>query len=180
MENSRLSPVSFQTAVVGGPDAEAVVAGGKVVIEGLPASAGVRPIAIVAFQLVAKLDLLRRHKAESGVVDLQIVAQRGQVQIRSCRARQVLPAGFAIGEPDLSGIWQVDKNSANTSRILPRISSSASFPSSHGRRPLPGNGQPAHTPASIRPPTACPQAFRYSTGLTRFIRSKSFRSRTWW
>src|SRR5882724_5587865 len=47
-------------AVVTSHDAEAIVAGKKIGIEGLPAIAGVLPIGVVAFQLVAKQYLFRR------------------------------------------------------------------------------------------------------------------------
>src|SRR5437762_3634637 len=69
-------------AVVAGDHAEAVVAWRKIVIECLPPSACVLPITIVAFQLDAKTDLLRRDQAESGIVDFEIANQRGQAQVR--------------------------------------------------------------------------------------------------
>ena len=68
-------------AVIASHHAEAVVAGRKIVIEGLPAIAGVLPIAIPAFQLVAKKHLLRRDEAERRVVDLQIADSGGR---RNC------------------------------------------------------------------------------------------------
>lgn len=69
----------------------------KIVIERLPLIAGVLPVGIMAFQPDAKTYLLRCDEAESGVVNHEIVTQRGQVQVRRCRARQVLPTESAIG-----------------------------------------------------------------------------------
>src|SRR5258708_781061 len=59
-------------AVVAGDHAETVIAWRKIVIERLSFIANVLPVAIAAFQFDAKADLLRRHQAESGIVDLQI------------------------------------------------------------------------------------------------------------
>ena len=69
-------------AVIGCYDAEAVVAWRKIRIERLPFIAHVLPVGIVAFQLDAKTDLLRRDQAEGGVVDLEIASKRGQAQVR--------------------------------------------------------------------------------------------------
>src|SRR6266536_4251428 len=57
-------------AVVARDHAEAVVAGRKIGIEGLPAIAGVLPIAVVTFQHVAKEYLCRRDETEGRIVDL--------------------------------------------------------------------------------------------------------------
>ena len=73
-ERARFVP---HAAVVGCYDAEAVVAGRKIGIERLPAIAGVLPIAIVAFELVAKPHLFRRDEAERCIVDLQIARSAG-------------------------------------------------------------------------------------------------------
>src|SRR5260221_6885782 len=73
-ERSSLVP---HTAVVASHDAEAVLAWRKIGIERLPSVAGLLPIAIQAFQLVAKTYLFRRDQAERRVVDLQIAYQRG-------------------------------------------------------------------------------------------------------
>src|ERR1700691_5295198 len=70
------------SAVIAGGDAKAVIAWRKIVIERLPFIANVLPVGIAAFQLDAKTDLLRRHQAESGVVDLEIANKRGQAQVR--------------------------------------------------------------------------------------------------
>src|SRR5580704_13429432 len=66
------------TAVVAGHHAEAVAAWIEIGIECLPFIDDLLPVAIVAFQLVAKMDLLRRDQAERGVFDLEIANQRGQ------------------------------------------------------------------------------------------------------
>src|SRR6266436_9372165 len=59
-------------AVVTSHDAEAVVAGRKIRVEGLSAIAGVLPIGVVAFQLVTKEYFLRRDQTERRVVYFQI------------------------------------------------------------------------------------------------------------
>src|SRR6266852_9003266 len=92
-ERSGLIP---HTAVVASRNAEAVVAWWQIAIERLPAIADILPIAIPAFQLVTKLDLLRHDEAESGVVDLQIACQRGQAQVRRRVAPRVLPGNVAV------------------------------------------------------------------------------------
>ena len=72
-ERPRLVP---HAAVIAGDDAEAVLAWRKIGVERLPTIAGVLPIAIPAFQLVAKEHLFRRDQAERRIVDLQIAHQR--------------------------------------------------------------------------------------------------------
>src|SRR6266404_900501 len=62
-------------AVIAGDHAETVVARRKIGIEDLPAIAGVLPIAVVAFQLVAKEYFLRRDQTERRVVYFQIARQ---------------------------------------------------------------------------------------------------------
>src|SRR5262249_34880043 len=69
------------TAVIGSAHVESVVARRKIGIERLPPSAGVLPIAVVAFQLVTKTYLLWRGEAERRVVDFQIAYQRRQLHL---------------------------------------------------------------------------------------------------
>src|SRR5215468_560610 len=59
-------------AVVQGDYAEAVIARRKIRIKRLPPIPGLDPVAIVAFELVFELILLRHDKTKGGVVDLKI------------------------------------------------------------------------------------------------------------
>src|SRR6267142_123896 len=68
------------SAVIAGTHAKAVVAWRNIAVVRLPAIAGVLPIAIPAFQLVAEKYLFLRDEAERRIVDLQIAHQRGQRQ----------------------------------------------------------------------------------------------------
>src|SRR6266436_2311727 len=68
-------------AVVTSHDAEAIVAGRKIRIKRLPAITCVLPVAVIAFQLVAKEYLLRRDQTECRVVNLQIAYQRRQTNL---------------------------------------------------------------------------------------------------
>src|ERR1700694_205817 len=81
-EIQKCSSLVPHTVVIAGCDAEAVVAGRRIVIERLPAIADVLPIAIPAIQLNPEMVLLRRYEAESGIVDLQIANERRQPWVR--------------------------------------------------------------------------------------------------
>src|ERR1700730_64645 len=48
----------------------------KIVIERLPTSSGILPIAVPAFQLVLEMHLLRNDKAQSRIVNLEITCKR--------------------------------------------------------------------------------------------------------
>jgi len=65
-------------AVIAGAHAEAVVTRRNIAIVRLPAIAGVLPVALPAFQLVAEEYLLLRDETERRIFDLQIAHQRGQ------------------------------------------------------------------------------------------------------
>src|SRR5579871_677221 len=67
-------------AVVARDDAEAILAGRKVIVEGLTAVADVLPSSIVTFELVAEPHLLGGDEAESGVIDFKITQPRRQAQ----------------------------------------------------------------------------------------------------
>src|ERR1700747_423261 len=62
----------------------------------------------MAFQLVPKTDLLRRDKAESGVLDLQLASQRGQAWVRGRIAGRVIPVFLAVGSDllDVHRRWE--------------------------------------------------------------------------
>ena len=83
-------------AVVARRDAEAVIAGTKIVVERLAARADVLPVTILALELVAEPHLLRRDKTERRVVDLQIARQRGQAEVRICEGIRIV--GLAVGD----------------------------------------------------------------------------------
>src|SRR4029077_3964797 len=76
-------------------DAEAVVARRKIGVERLTAVASVAPIAVPAFQLVAKKDLFRRDEAERGEINLQITNERGQRYASVCSGTRVV--GLPVG-----------------------------------------------------------------------------------
>src|SRR5579862_2696005 len=65
---ARLTP----NATSAGADAEAVVAGRKVVVEYLPSSACVGPLMISPLQHVAEANFFRRRCVNGGIFDLQI------------------------------------------------------------------------------------------------------------
>src|SRR5262249_33675192 len=75
--------------------AKSVLPWRKIGVEGLPAVLDVPPVAIEAFELVAKSDLLRRHEAQCGVIDLQIADAWRQPysSIRVCRRAVCLAVG---------------------------------------------------------------------------------------
>src|SRR5262249_40433134 len=90
-------------AVVAGDHAEPVIAGRKIRVERLPAIADVLPVAIEAFELVAKLILLRGDEAERRVVDLQVAHERWQVRLLSCCGGYVV--ALAVGR-DLLDVYR--------------------------------------------------------------------------
>ena len=53
---------------------------GKVAVESLPSSSGILPIAIIAFQLVLEMHLLRNDKAQSRIVNLEITCKSGKTK----------------------------------------------------------------------------------------------------
>src|SRR5262249_38753750 len=82
------------SAVVAGDHAEAIVTRWEVAVERPPPVAGVLPVAIPAFQLVTKEDLLGRDQAWRGVVDLEVPNESGQGHVRTGTSRGVnLPVG---------------------------------------------------------------------------------------
>src|SRR5579872_1427452 len=69
------------TVVVGRLHAEGVVARRDAGVIGGAARDGIGPLVIKAFEHVAVADLLRRSKAEAGVVELEVVVAGGNLQI---------------------------------------------------------------------------------------------------
>ncbi len=90
-------------AVVAGDHAKAILARRKIGVERLPAIAGVLPVAIHAFQLVAKEILLRSDETERCIVDLQIAHQRWQTHASRLQRRRVVD--LAVG----SDLLDVDR-----------------------------------------------------------------------
>src|SRR5262249_14964072 len=74
-------------AVVAGDHPEAIVTRRETAVERLPPIAGFLPVAIPAFQLVTKEDLLGRDKAWRGVVDLEVPNESGQGHERTGTSR---------------------------------------------------------------------------------------------
>jgi len=81
-EIERVAGLIPHAAVIAGGDAEAVAAWIEIGIECPPFIDDLLPVAIVAFELVFEMDLLRRDQAKIGVVDLEVASQRGQAQVR--------------------------------------------------------------------------------------------------
>jgi hypothetical protein len=122
-------------AVIAGRHAEAVVAWSKVAIERLPASAGVLPIAIPAFQFVPEAGCLRRCEAESGVVDLQIADPRRQTQIRRPVVNRVVKVSLVVGG-DLFDLHRRGKEG----RKIPRIEDAHATSFQEPKLPIRGFG----------------------------------------
>src|SRR5580698_7602572 len=74
-----------QAAIVGCLHPEGIVPRRQVAVESLPSSAGILPIAIIAFQLVLEMHLLRNNKARRRVVDLEITSKGGKTKTRARR-----------------------------------------------------------------------------------------------
>src|SRR5271165_4232041 len=86
-------------AVVAGDHAEAVLTWREIVVKSLAAISCILPVEIQPFELVAKTYLLRSHKTQGCVINLQIAYQRRQPRVGGgCIAGQVLPVALAIGD----------------------------------------------------------------------------------
>src|SRR5215469_3175719 len=68
-----------QSAVVGGHDTEAIVAWRQVRVLRLAVVDDFLPVAVLALQLVFEMDLFRRHQAQRGVIDTDVVDFGGQM-----------------------------------------------------------------------------------------------------
>ncbi len=95
-------------AVVRGDHAETVVAGVEVAVERLAAIAGLLPVGVSTFELVAKPVEFGRDEAERGVVDLEIAHERRQAQ----RRRRIVGPSVRDDSLDMNRrrlivVWQV-------------------------------------------------------------------------
>src|SRR5208282_168348 len=87
---TRLVP---DAGIVAGNDAEAVLSGTKVSVEGLTARRRLLPAGIAPFELVAEAHLLRNHEAQRGVVNFEIADERRKTKIFFFGRRITLPVG---------------------------------------------------------------------------------------
>src|SRR5262249_41386860 len=72
-------------SVVAGDDTEAIASWAKIVVHGLATIAGLLPVAVVSFELVAEQHLPRELEAQRGVVDFDLSRPRWQARRRNVR-----------------------------------------------------------------------------------------------
>ena len=91
MKSSDAPVLVPHAAVVGGHDAEAVVAGSEIRILDLPLVADVPPVPVLALELESETHLLRRDQAQRRVIDLEIANERRQSRAETVRRRTSSP-----------------------------------------------------------------------------------------
>src|SRR5262245_54247985 len=79
-EVQRRSGLVPHASVVAGSNAEAILARTKIVVQRLAAIAGVMPVSVVSFELVAKPHVPRELEAQRGVGDFELLSERRQTR----------------------------------------------------------------------------------------------------
>src|SRR5262249_10135980 len=74
---------------------KAIVAGREICVEGLSTIAGILPIRVVPFELIAKANFLWCDETERGKVDFQIARERRQPQAPIAVSRYLIE--FSVG-----------------------------------------------------------------------------------